>query len=119
MELRHLNLSISLSLAVCLCSCATKEQTYWEKAGKRIIIVHHVRKVNGGLRDHVERLTSTTVRPAEIHVYDLGRMPDGQGGMHAERQGAGDTGAEDSLHAAQLFAAAEGSAHQRCGERGQ
>jgi hypothetical protein len=71
-----------LSLAVCLCSCATKEQTYWEKAGKRTIIVHHVRKVNGGLRDHVERLTSTTVRPAEIHVYDLGRMPDGQGGMH-------------------------------------
>jgi hypothetical protein len=30
----------------------------------------------------MERLAATTVLPTEIHAYDLGRLPDGNGGMH-------------------------------------
>lgn len=82
MQINRPNLSISLlCLTVCVSSCATNEQTYWEKK-KGTIIVHHVRKVNGGTKDRTERLTSNTLRPAEVHEYDLGRLPDGNGGMH-------------------------------------
>ena len=78
----HQNLSISLfGLALVFSGCAAKEQTYWEKK-KGTIIVHHVRRTYKGARDRTESLTANTVTPAEIHVYDLGRMPDGNGGMH-------------------------------------
>jgi hypothetical protein len=76
------NLSISiLGLALFFCGCSAKEQTYWEKK-KGTVIVHHVRRTYNGTRDRTESLTANTVTPAEIHVYDLGRMPDGNGGMH-------------------------------------
>src|SRR5271163_2092744 len=76
------NLSISfLGLALLFSGCAAKEQTYWEKK-KGTIIVHHVRRTSNGTRDRTESLTANTVTPAEVHVYDLGRMPDGNGGMH-------------------------------------
>jgi hypothetical protein len=71
-----------LGVGLCVSSCASTEQTYWERGKKGTIIVHHIRKVNGGSRDRTERLTSTAIRPAEIHAYDLGRLPDGNGGMH-------------------------------------
>jgi hypothetical protein len=76
------NLSISLlGLALFFCGCAAKEQVYWEKK-KGTVIVHHIRRTYNGTRDRTESLTANTVTPAEIHVYDLGRMPDGNGGMH-------------------------------------
>ena len=83
MKINRQTFAVSLlSVGLCFSSCATKEQTYWEKEKKGTIIVHHIRKVNGGTRDRTERLTSATIRPAEIHAYDLGRLPDGNGGMH-------------------------------------
>src|SRR5260370_32205841 len=76
------NLSISLlGLAIFFSGCAANEQTYWEKK-KGTIIVHHVRREYNGTRDRTESLTENTVAPAEVHVYDLGRLPDGNGGMH-------------------------------------
>jgi hypothetical protein len=76
------NLSISLlGLALFFSGCAAKEQTYWEKK-KGTVIVHHVSRTYNGTRDRTESLTADAVTPAEIHVYDLGRMPDGNGGMH-------------------------------------
>jgi hypothetical protein len=79
---QNLNISFSCVLVAMLCaSCATKEHTYWTKK-RGTIIVHHVRRINGQTRDRTERLTSNTLKPAEIHAYDLGRLPDGNGGMH-------------------------------------
>jgi hypothetical protein len=82
MNRQNLSISGAWVLALCVASCATNEQTYWEKGKKGIIIVHHVRRTYNGTRDRTERLTSNAIRPAEVHAYDLGRMPDGAGGMH-------------------------------------
>lgn len=74
--------SFTISLAVCLSSCASnKEAVYWQKKGDRIV-VHHVRHTPKGTADRTEMLTSKMVTPDEIKVYDLGRIPDGNGGMH-------------------------------------
>lgn len=74
-----------ISLVVCVIaasSCAaTHEKTYWEKKGGKVII-HHVRHTPKGEADRTEMLTSKPMTPDEIHVYDLGRIPDGNGGMH-------------------------------------
>ena len=82
MKRQNLGISSALLLGLCVSSCANNEQTYWEKGKKGTIIVHHVRKTPNGTRDRTERLTSNAIRPAEVHAYDLGRMPDGSGGMH-------------------------------------
>jgi hypothetical protein len=74
--------SFIISLVIGLSSCATHETTYWEHGKKGTVIVHHVRKNQRGTADRTEMLTSKMVTPDEIKVYDLGRMPDGNGGMH-------------------------------------
>jgi hypothetical protein len=82
MQRQNLGISSVLLLGLCVSSCANNEQTYWEKGKKGTIIVHHVRHTPNGTRDRTERLTSNAIRPAEVHAYDLGRMPDGSGWMH-------------------------------------
>jgi hypothetical protein len=74
--------TLASSFALCLSACATKETVYWEKAKHNKIIVHHVHKTNKGMTDRTEELTAKAADPAWIHTYDLGRMPDGKGGMH-------------------------------------
>jgi len=85
MEMNRQSLGISSALllgGLCVSSCANNEQTYWERGKKGTIIVHHVTRTPNGTRDRTERLTSNAIRPAEIHAYDLGRIPDGSGGGH-------------------------------------
>jgi len=67
--------------AVAFSGCATKETTYWEHGKKGTVIVHHVRKTQNGTSDRTEKLTTKVIEPGQIHVYDLGRLPDGNGGM--------------------------------------
>jgi hypothetical protein len=74
-------LSIVSLAALCFCGCAAKEQTYWEKGKKGAVIVHHVRRTQKGTSDRTEMLTTKIIEPGQIHVYDLGRMADGNGGM--------------------------------------
>jgi hypothetical protein len=76
---RKLSFSI---LVLCIAGCAAKEQTFWEKGKKGTITVHHVRKTSKGTSDRTEQLSEKTMTPDMVHVYDLGRMPDGNGGMH-------------------------------------
>jgi hypothetical protein len=56
--------------------------TYWEKNKKtKKIVVHHITRSFGHVHDRTEVLTAKVVTPSEIHVYDVGRLPDGNGGM--------------------------------------
>ena len=72
---------ISLALLL-LAGCATKETTYWQKDKKHhAIVVHHVRKSFGRVHDQTEELSTKVMTPAEVAVYDIGRLPDGHGGM--------------------------------------
>jgi hypothetical protein len=72
---------ISLALLL-LAGCATKETTYWQKDKKHhTIVVHHVRKSFGCVHDQTEELSTKVMMPAEVAVYDIGRLPDGHGGM--------------------------------------
>lgn len=72
-----------ISAAVCLVGCANQHPvTYWEKTKKsNKIVVHHVSRSFGRVHDRTEELTAKVVTPSEIHVYDVGRLPDGNGGM--------------------------------------
>ena len=76
-------LGLLISVAVWLVGCAHQQPvTYWEKNKKtNKIVVHHVTRSYGRVRDRTEELTAKLVTPSEIHVYDLGRMPDRNGGM--------------------------------------
>ena len=74
-------LAISLALLV-LAGCATKETTYWQKDKKHhAIVLHHVRKSFGRVHDQTEELSTKAMTPAEVAVYDIGRLPDGHGEM--------------------------------------
>lgn len=82
----RINQSFFIILAFCFSGCAaTKEAVYWEKK-KDVVTVHHVRRTRTGTSDRTEQLTAKTMTPAEVHVYDLGRLPDGKGGMHEAHQ---------------------------------
>lgn len=76
------SVSIVSLAALCFCGCATHtaEHVYWEHKGSKVL-VHHVRKTPKGTSDRTELLSSKPMDAAEIHVYDLGRMVDGNGGM--------------------------------------
>lgn len=73
--------SFITSLFVLLAGCATHEQTYWEKGKHGTITVHHVRRTPKGTKDRTEELSANVIEPGLIHTYDLGRLPDGNGGM--------------------------------------
>jgi hypothetical protein len=69
--------------AVFLCGCAgTKETTFWERGKHNTVIVHHVHHTQKGTADRTEELTAKVIDPAQIHTYDLGRMPDANGNVH-------------------------------------
>ncbi len=68
--------------ALCLCSCANHETVTTEHRGKTTV-VHHKRKVSNGTVDRIEAIDANgIVTSAEVHVFDIGRLPDGNGGVH-------------------------------------
>jgi hypothetical protein len=77
------NLSISV-LAVCLtagCASQPHEGLSVEHKGKVTILHHRTRTRNGAL-DRIEAIAANgTVTAATIEVFDVGRLPDGHGGM--------------------------------------
>lgn len=73
----------SFSLAVLFAGCATSPVSVTTEHKGTVTLVHHRRRVGNGAVDHIEAIAPNgTVSQAEIHVYDLGRLPDGKGGMH-------------------------------------
>jgi hypothetical protein len=75
--------SFAISLAfVSMTGCAsTPESVTTEHKGK-VTIVHHRRRTNNGLVDKIEAINPNgIVTQAEVHVYDIGRLPHGQYGM--------------------------------------
>ena len=76
-------LSLVTSLAVAfLAGCAsTPESVTTEHKGK-VTIVHHRRKTSNGAVDRIEAISPTgVVTQAEVHVYDIGRLPHGDNGI--------------------------------------
>jgi hypothetical protein len=75
-------LFVSLAF-LCLAGCSTTHQesvTFERKKG--VTIVHHRSRTSHGLVDRIDTLSrSGIVSRAEIHVYDLGRLPHGESGM--------------------------------------
>ena len=75
--------SLAISLAVvCLAGCAsTPESVTTEHKGK-VTIVHHRRRTSNGLVDKIEAINPNgLVTQAEVHVYDIGRLPHGDDGV--------------------------------------
>jgi hypothetical protein len=75
--------SLAISLAVVLVAgCAsTPESVTTEHKGK-VTIVHHRRRTNNGLVDKIEAINPNgLVTQAEVHVYDIGRLPHGDDGV--------------------------------------
>src|ERR1700719_2744044 len=67
-----------LSLAGC---AAGPESITTEHKGK-VTLVHHRRRTSNGLVDKIEAISAKgVVTQAEIHVYDIGRLPHGDNGM--------------------------------------
>ena len=78
--------SIISVLALCAlftsCASAQKETITVEKKKGGVTVVHHRAKTSYGARDRIEAINAKgVVTQAEVKVYDVGRMPDGHGGM--------------------------------------
>lgn len=70
---------------VLLAGCADNGhwQTVTTEHHGKIVTVHHRKRVKDGSIDHIETINAQgIVSQAEVHVFDLGRLPDGQGGIH-------------------------------------
>src|SRR5215469_318864 len=75
--------SFAISLAVLsMAGCAsTPESVTTEHKGK-VTVVHYRRHTNNGLVDKIEAINPNgIVTQAEVHIYDIGRLPHGQYGM--------------------------------------
>jgi len=75
--------SLAISLAVVsIAGCAsTPESVTTEHKGK-VTIVHHRRRTSNGLVDKIEAINPNgVVTQAEVHVYDIGRLPRGDNGV--------------------------------------
>ena len=75
--------SLAISLAVVsIAGCAsTPESVTTEQKGK-VTIVHHRRRTNSGFVDKIAAINANgVVTQAEVHVYDIGRLPHGDNGV--------------------------------------
>jgi hypothetical protein len=78
---RNLLLATSL-LAVSLSGCASGPESVTTEHKGKVVIVHHRRKTNSGLVDHIEAINAKgVVTQADVHVYDIGRLPHGDNGV--------------------------------------
>jgi hypothetical protein len=71
------------SLAVLtLAGCATGPESVTTEHKGKVTLVHHRRRTSNGLVDKIEAISAKgVVTQAEIHVYDVGRLPHGDNGM--------------------------------------
>jgi len=78
MQTKHLIFIISL--VVSLVGCATQQQVVWDNDGKSVVTQRkfNLPRISA---DRTEGLTNHARTPAEIHSYDIGRLPRGDGGM--------------------------------------
>ena len=85
MKIRHHITGISLLL---LASCATTPETVTiEKKKGGTVVMHHKRRINNATVDRIEAVDAKgTYSQAVLKVYDVGRMPDGNGGMSEAHQ---------------------------------
>lgn len=78
--------SIISFLALCAlftsCASAQKETISVEKKSGGVTVVHHRSRTSYGARDRIEAISPKgVVTQAEVKVFDVGRLPDGHGGM--------------------------------------
>jgi hypothetical protein len=73
------NLSLATSLAVlALAGCASTPESVTAEHKGKLVIVHHRRRTSNGLVDKIEAIRPNgVITEAEIHVYDIGRLPHG------------------------------------------
>lgn len=85
MKIQNLGINI---IAICLVSgCATHEIVTVEKKPHGVTIVHHRSRTSNGARDKIEAISAKgVVTQAVVEVYDIGRLPDGHGGMTEAHQ---------------------------------
>ena len=82
-NIRNITISV-LALSAALISCAAqKETTKIDKKKNGVTVVHHISKAKGYARDRMVGIDSkgAVVSQAEVKVFDVGRLPDGHGGM--------------------------------------
>jgi hypothetical protein len=73
---------LTLSALFSSCASAQKETVTSEKKRGGVTVIHHRSKTSYGARDRIEAINSKgVVSLAEVKVYDVGRLPDGHGGM--------------------------------------
>jgi len=65
-----------------MAGCASTPKSVTTEHKGKVTIVHHRRRTNNGLVDKIEAINPNgIVTQAEVHVYDIGRLPHGQYGM--------------------------------------
>jgi hypothetical protein len=79
--MRVQNLAISVAILAVAGCASTPESVTTEHKGK-VVVIHHRRRTSNGLVDRIEAINpSGVITQAEVHVYDIGRLPHGDGGM--------------------------------------
>jgi hypothetical protein len=81
-HIRNSTISL-LALSVLFTGCAAQKETVTsEKKKGGVTVIHHRSKTSYGARDRIEAINAKgVVSLAEVKVYDVGRLPDGHGGM--------------------------------------
>jgi hypothetical protein len=71
------------SLAILsLSGCASGPESVTSERKGKVTLVHHRRRTSNGIVDKIEAISAKgVVTQAEIHVYDIGRLPHGDSGM--------------------------------------
>lgn len=73
---------LALSALFTSCASAQKETTSVEKKRGGVTVIHHRSRTSYGARDRIEAINAKGVlTEAEVKVFDVGRLPDGHGGM--------------------------------------
>jgi hypothetical protein len=75
-------IALVLSISV-LAGCVTPHEEVTTEKKHGVTVIHHRSHRTNGTVDRIEAIDSRgVVTQAEVHVYDVGRLPDGHGGMH-------------------------------------
>src|SRR3984893_11503695 len=73
---------ISILAVLSLAGCASGPESVTTEHKGKVTLVHHRRRTSNGLVDKIEAISAKgVVTQAEIHVYDVGRLPHGDNGM--------------------------------------
>jgi hypothetical protein len=79
MQVQRLVISL---LAVAMAGCASAPESVSTEHKGKVLIVHHRRRTGNGLVDRIEAVNAKgLVTTAEVHVYDIGRLPHGENGI--------------------------------------